>query len=98
MAQADKGENPAAHKIAEGAYQFSLLESAHYTISAWEDLDPQRAPSRRRKSAASVADDPAAEECAAPARLEAPPIVVDGADRDTKEIALVFATPECTKQ
>jgi hypothetical protein len=98
MAQADKGENPAAHKIAEGAYQFSLLESAHYTISAWEDLDPQRAPSRRRKSSASVADDPAAEECAAPARLEAPPIVVDGADGDTKEIALVFATPECTKQ
>ncbi|MGH9711787.1 MAG: hypothetical protein ACRD5M_00605 [Candidatus Acidiferrales bacterium] len=98
MAQADQGENPAAHKIADGVYQFSLLESAHYSISAWEDLDPQRAPLRHRKGASGAAGDPADEECAAPARLDAPATVVDGSDADTKEIALVFASPGCTKQ
>jgi hypothetical protein len=98
MAQADQGENPAAHKIAEGVYQFTLLVSAHYTISAWEDLDPQRAPLRRHKSTGSAAGDPAAEECAAPARLEAAPIVIDGSDADTKEITLSFVAPGCEKQ
>lgn len=98
MAQADKGENPAAHKIEEGLYQFTMLESAHYTISAWEDLDPHRAPLRRRKSVSGAAGDPPDEECVSPARLETPPVSVDGSDADTREILLTFAAPGCEKQ
>ena len=87
MAKADDGENPAAEKLSEGLYQFTLLESAHYTISAWEDLDPQRASARR-----------GAKDCIAPPRIDAEPVVVNASDADTKEITLTFANPGCTKQ
>ena len=97
MANAEQGENPAVQKIAEGLYQFTLLESAQYAISAWEDLDPQHAPLRRRAGNRTYGTDGSDEECAAPARLDAPPIVVAGSDTDAKEITLVFVTPECPK-
>jgi hypothetical protein len=97
MAKAEQGENPAVQKIAEGLYQFTLLESAQYAISAWEDLDPQHAPLRRRAGNRTSGTDGSDEECAAPARLDAPPIVVAGSDTDAKEITLVFVTPECPK-
>ncbi len=39
MAKADDGTaNPAAAKIADGLFEFTLLQSARYTVSAWEDL------------------------------------------------------------
>ncbi len=97
-AKAEQGENPAAHKITDGVYQFSLLESAQYTISAWEDLDPHRAPLRHRATNRTAGTDGAEEECATPARLDAAPAVVAGSDADTKEITLVFAAPDCTKE
>ena len=97
MANAEQGENPAVQKIAEGLYQFTLLESAQYAISAWEDLDPQHAPLRRRAGNRTSGTDGSDEECAAPARLDAPPKVVAGSDTDAKEITLVFVTPECPK-
>jgi hypothetical protein len=81
-AKADAGENPAARKISDDVYQFALLESAHYKISAWEDVEPHRA----RAGA-----------CPAPARLEAAEVSVDGADAEAKEVTLVFAAPECPK-
>jgi hypothetical protein len=86
MAKADKGENPAAEKIAEGVYQFTLFEDAHYTISAWEDLDPQRASSRRGGN-----------DCIAPARIDSEPVLVDASDATVKEITLTFGNPGCTK-
>jgi hypothetical protein len=86
-ATADQGENPAAHKIDDSVYQFSLLESAQYTISAWEDLNPQRGSAHRGAPA-----------CLVPARIEAPPAVVSGSDLASKQVTLVFAGPECTKQ
>lgn len=98
MAKAEQGENPAAQKIADGVYQFTLLESTQYTISAWEDIDPQRAPSRRRSNTRTAGVDGGDEECAAPARLDAAPTAVAGSDADTKEITLVFATPDCRKE
>jgi hypothetical protein len=98
MAKAEQGENPAAHNIADGVYQFTLLESAQYTISAWEDLDPHRAPLRHRAGNRTAGTDGADEECAAPARLDAAPAVVSGSDADTKEITLVFAAPDCTRE
>jgi hypothetical protein len=97
MAKAEQGENPATQKVAEGLYQFTLLESAQYTITAWEDLDPQHAPLRRRTGNRTSGTDGADEECAAPARLDAPPMTVAGSDTDAKEITLVFVTPECPK-
>jgi hypothetical protein len=58
-AQAEKGDNPAARKIGEGLYEFTLLQSASYTFSAWEDLDPQRATQRHNQPT-----------CTIPARLD----------------------------
>jgi hypothetical protein len=84
---ANQGENPAAHKIDDSVYQFTLLESAQYTISAWEDLDPQRGGARRGAS-----------DCLAPARIDAPPAVISGSDPDIRQITLIFASPECPKQ
>jgi len=87
MAKADAGDNPAAEKVADGLYRLTVLESTNYTISAWEDLAPQR-PVVRRGSAA----------CSAPARLDAPPVSVQGSDSDTKEITLEFPKPGCGPQ
>jgi hypothetical protein len=87
MAKANEGENPAAQRIGEGVYDFTLLQSAHYTISAWEDLDPQRLSQRRGK-----------ETCTIPARIEAEPAAVDGADIETTEITLTFPSASCDKE
>ena len=87
MAKADQGDNPAAEKIAEGMYQFIVLETAHYTISAWEDLDPQRAVSRRGGN-----------DCTLPARIETEPVTLDAADTSRDEITLTFSNPGCIKQ
>ena len=97
-AKAEQGENPAAHKITDSVYQFSLLESTQYTVSAWEDLDPHRAPLRHRSTNRTAGTDGADEECVAPARLDAAPVVIAGSDADTKEITLPFAAPDCTKE
>jgi hypothetical protein len=88
MAKADTGENPSAEKLADGSYQFTLLESANYTISAWNDLTPRRAvPVRRGKSA-----DPGVA-----TRIEAEPVTVAGADKDRKTITLTFVSPPSGK-
>ena len=87
MAKASEGENPAAQRIDEGIYDFTLLQSEHYTISAWEDLAPQRLSQRRGK-----------ETCTIPARIDAEPASVDGADTETKEITLTFPSVACDQQ
>jgi hypothetical protein len=84
MAQADNGENPSALKIRDGVYQFTLLESANYTLSAWEDLTPRRAAPNRRKA-----------DCTLPARIDAEPVAVAGGDTDTKGITLTLVSPDC---
>ena len=86
MAKADAGDNPAAQKVADGLYEFTLLDATNYTISAWEDLSPQRAVAGRGDAA-----------CSPPARVDAEPVVVQGSDSDTKEISLVFVGPACAK-
>jgi hypothetical protein len=87
MAKSDDGTaNPAAEKLADGLFEFPLLESVHYTISAWEDLDPQHAPAGRGAS------------CAIPARIDADPISVDGSDSGTKDVTLIFGAVECAKE
>jgi hypothetical protein len=87
MAKAEQGENPAAQRIGEAIYDFTLLQSSHYTISAWEDLDPQHLSQRRGK-----------ESCTIPARIDADSASVDGADTDTTEITLTFPSLACDKQ
>jgi len=88
MAKADKGDNPAAEKIDDGTYAFTLIQGAHYAFSAWEDLDPSRAAASRQGNG----------DCAAPARMDSDSIVVDGSDEPTKEITLTFASPQCNPQ
>jgi hypothetical protein len=87
MAKADQGENPSAQKLSDGLYQFTLLASANYTLSAWEDLAPRHAAPGR-----GIAD------CAPPARIEAEPVTVSGSDADAKSIALTLISPACGKQ
>jgi hypothetical protein len=87
MATADQGENPAAQRIGEGIYDFTLLQSSRYTISAWEDLDPQRLSQRRGKEACNI-----------PARIDADSVLVDGSDTDTTELTLTFPSIACDKQ
>jgi hypothetical protein len=87
MAKAEQGENPAAQRIGEATYDFTLLQSSHYTISAWEDLDPQHLSQRREK-----------ETCTIPARIDADSASVDGADTDTIELTLTFPSIACDKQ
>jgi hypothetical protein len=83
-AKADQYENPSANKIADGVYTFSLFDSANYTISAWDDLTPQRVVGKNS--------------CQLPARMGAPSISVAGADTAVKEITLTFPKPTCTPQ
>jgi hypothetical protein len=86
MAKADKGGNPSAEKIGEEVYQFTLLASDSYTISAWEDLLPQHAAPRRK-----------APVCVIPARIDTATVSVDGADTDTKDVTLIFPETGCGK-
>jgi len=86
MAKADQGENPSAEKLGDGLYQFTLLESANYAISAWEDLTPRRAAPGRSRA-----------DCPAPARIEAAPVTVSGSDGSTKAITLTLINPACDK-
>jgi hypothetical protein len=83
-AKADQYENPSANKLADGAYTFSIFDSANYTISAWEDLTPQRIVGKNA--------------CQLPARIEAPSVTVAGANAATKEITLTFPKPTCAPQ
>jgi hypothetical protein len=84
MAKADHGRNPAAIKIGDGVYRFTLLESANYTISAWEDLARQRGATRARKP-----------DCNAPSRVDAASVVVSGSDETAKDLLLVFPVASC---
>jgi hypothetical protein len=84
MAKADHGRNPAATKIREDLYQFTLLESANYKISAWEDLARQRGPARANKP-----------NCVAPSRVGAASVDVSGSDETAKDVMLVFPAAGC---
>lgn len=87
MAQAKDGTaNPAAEKIGEGLFEFTLLASGHYTVSAWEDLAPQRAPAGHGSA------------CTVPARIDAGPVEIDASNPDAKEVSLTFAAVECAKE
>ena len=83
-AQADVGLNPASHKVDEGTYDFVLVQTANYSVSAYEDLAPKRAA-----PSAKISD------CSAPARIQVDPVQVAGSDVNTEEITLTFPEPVC---
>jgi hypothetical protein len=85
MAKADHGDNPAARRVAPDLYEFSLLDSSSYTVSAWQDLVPQRLAARRGRS------------CAVPARIDAPPTDVTPAGAPLEQITLTLPSPGCGK-
>jgi hypothetical protein len=87
VAKADEGDNPSAEEVADGIYEFTLLDGSNYTISAYEDITP---PAMR-----SGSKPPA---CPLPARIETPAVTIAGSDSDTKEVLLVFPEPACQKQ
>jgi hypothetical protein len=86
MAKSDDGTaNPAADKVADDLFDFTLLDSGHYTVSAYEDLDPGHAPATSRKGPS----------CTVPARIDAGPVTVDASDPSISEVMLVFSAPDC---
>ena len=54
MAKADKGDNPSVQKVGDGVYEFTLIKAAHYTISAFEDVDPSRPHVARRGNSPQI--------------------------------------------
>lgn len=105
-ARAEKGDNPAARKISDGLYEFTLLEDVRYTFSAFEEIDPQHAARLLRRQGHAAADT----DCVLPARLDANPVSVEpltadaGSDPDSgpaadpNEITLTFAALGCAPQ
>jgi hypothetical protein len=88
MAKADDGTvNPAAQKIGEGVFEFTLLQSRHYTVSAWEDFGSERS-----------VDGGNAPACRVPARIDAGSVTVDASNPDAKEVMLTFSAVECAKE
>ncbi|MBZ5500616.1 MAG: hypothetical protein LAN59_00040 [Acidobacteriia bacterium] len=85
MVKAGQGENPRPERLSDELYRLTLLESATYTISAWQELEVQ-AP-------ASQTDD---SPCAFPARITTGSITISGSDTAAKEVLLVFPEPDCT--
>jgi hypothetical protein len=88
MAKADRGDNPAANLVGDGVYEFTLLKSAHYTISAWEELDPAAARFIARGQA----------NCMVPARINSDSLAISGADTSTSDVTLTFSGPDCQSQ
>lgn len=84
MAQANRGDNPAARRLAPDLYEFTLLDSAVYTVSGWEDLVPQHIPARRGQPS-----------CAAPARINAPSVSIGATRAPLEQITLTFPRPAC---
>jgi len=87
VAKAEQGENPSAEEVAEGVYEFTILESGNYAISAYEDITP---PLLRPGSKPPA--------CTLPARIETPAVKIAGSDTDTKEVLLTFPEPACQSQ
>jgi hypothetical protein len=97
QAKADQGDNPAAERAADGSYEFTLLDSANYTITAFEELLPGHAPSRRPKSRHGVKVS-ASNDCVVPPRVDASSVLVPGADQTAKDITILFPSIACANQ
>lgn len=96
QAKADRGDNPAAEKNADGSYDFTLLDSANYTVTAFEELLPGYVPARRVKSHHHA--DARPPDCVVPPRIDASSVVVPGADATAKEITILFPDTTCSSQ
>ncbi|HUO33470.1 MAG TPA: hypothetical protein VMU43_00620 [Candidatus Acidoferrum sp.] len=83
-AHADEGVNPAARKIGDDLYEFTILKSARYTFTAGEDPDPGHPGVRGNKHV-----------CVVPAHIDSPPVAMDGSDQETKQITLEFPSVPC---
>jgi len=103
LAKAVHGINPAVRKISEGLYEMTLLQDALYNVSAFEELSPShalpRAPQRAnpRSTKLRKASNAPGLDCATPARLETPPVEVDGSADSEEEITLTFVNPLCAE-
>jgi len=85
-ATAEKGDNPAARKIGEALYEFTLLQSASYTFSAWEDLDPQRLSQRHGQTT-----------CTIPARIDSTTQKIEATNADVADTTGGDAAGDATK-
>jgi hypothetical protein len=93
--KAAQGNNPAAEKVADGLWEFTLLDSGEYTVSAYEVLRPPRTSRARQKGkdrtiAANVNTD-----CTIPPRIDTAAMHVSGADSEGTDIVLTFPELGC---
>jgi hypothetical protein len=95
--KADHGTNPAAEKIADGLWEFTLLDSGEYTVSAYQELRPQRLPRTRHAMKAGGMSAAATPDCSAPPTIETSSVKVSGDDEDATDIVLTFPHMPCGK-
>lgn len=86
MAKAAMGTNPASRQMGDDLYQFTLLTTDQYTISASEDLKPRATGANANAS------------CALPARIDADTAQVSGGDDTVKDVTLSFGAVGCAQQ
>jgi hypothetical protein len=92
--KAARGNNPAAEKIADGLWEFTLLDSGDYTVSAYEELRPQRAL-RINRTGKNGKPASASTDCSIPPRIDTAAMHVSGADAEATDIVLTFPEVGC---
>jgi hypothetical protein len=97
-AKAEGGNNPESTKLADALWEFTLLDSENYTVSAYEVLRPVRAPRPARHSNKTKDMVVAAPDCTIPPRIQTSPVRVSGSDSSATDIVLIFSGPECVSQ
>lgn len=93
--KATQGNNPAAEKVAGGLWEFTLFDSGDYTVSAYEELRPQRIvrPNKNRKAGDKVAS--VTPDCTIPPRIDTSAVHVSGSDSEATDIVLTFPELGC---
>lgn len=93
--KAEQGNNPAADKIADGLWEFTLLDLGNYDVSAYEELRPQPTPKAKHSVKASRASANGSADCTIPPRVDTSTVRVSGEDTDAGDIILTFPELGC---
>lgn len=93
--KAEQGNNPSAEKIADGLWEFTLLDSGDYSVAAYEELRPQRTGEPKRGTKPRSMSATVSPDCALPPRVDTASVHVSGSDTEAGDIVLVFPEVGC---
>ena len=96
--KAGHGTNPAADKIADGLWEFTLLDSGEYEVSAYQNLQPQRLPRMKQSMKTGGMSAAATPDCAVPPKIETASVKISGTDEDATDIVLTFPAAPCENE